>query len=197
VLVRILFLFVSSLDIALVDDSECLVRIGGITDKPVRPGFAIIDHFCQLAFLSTIEMRNIALSGTWRSVIQDGNITITAVDVDRACIWIASERSNADADIEMDVYKRGLPDDSYEMDQVRARLEKPGKRIGPRDSLPLQVAPTELVATLVSSANRTVPDTVSQVASLRSVPGEESLVVITRGGDIASMKLEDPDSQAR
>jgi elongator complex protein 1 len=61
----------------------------------------------------------------------------------------------------------------------------------------LQVAPTELVAKLVSSANRTVPDTVSQVASLRSVPGEESLVVITRGGDIASMKLEDPDLQAR
>jgi elongator complex protein 1 len=147
--------------------------------------------------LSTIEMRNIALSGTWRSVVQGGNITITAVDVDRACIWIASERSNADADIEMDVYKRGLPDDSYEMDKVRARLEKPGERIGPSDSLPLQVAPTELIATLVSSANRTVPDTVSQVASLRSVPGEESLVVITRGGDIASMKLEDPDSQAR
>jgi elongator complex protein 1 len=142
-------------------------------------------------------MRNIALSGTWRAVIQGGNITTTVIDVERACLWIASERSNADADVEIDVYKRGLPDDSYEMDKVSVRLEKPGARIGPRDSLPTQVAPTEFVAKLVSSANRTVPDTVSQVASLRSVPGEESLVIIMRGGDIASMKLEGPDSQAR
>ena len=60
-----------------------------------------------------------------------------------------------------------------------------------------QVAPTELVAMLVSCTSRLAPDSSSQVVSLRSVVGEESLVVVTRGGDISSMKLGDPDQQAR
>lgn len=64
------------------------------------------------------------------------------------------------------------------------------------DSLRLQVAPTELVAKVVSCTSRLVPDSSSQVASVRSVAGEESLVVITRGGDISSMKLGNPDPQA-
>ena len=65
------------------------------------------------------------------------------------------------------------------------------------DSLRLQVANTELVAKLISCTSRLVPDTSSQVASFRSVAGEESLVIVTRGGDISSMKLGDPDPQAR
>lgn len=65
------------------------------------------------------------------------------------------------------------------------------------DSPPPQVAPTELIAKLVSSTSRVVPDSYSQVVSLRSVVGEESLVVVMRGGDILSMKPEDPDPQAR
>jgi elongator complex protein 1 len=70
-------------------------------------------------------MRNISLSGTWRVVIPDSNITTTAVDVDRACLWIASERWNADADIEIDIYKQGLPDDSCETEDVSKLLENP------------------------------------------------------------------------
>jgi hypothetical protein len=65
------------------------------------------------------------------------------------------------------------------------------------DSLRLQVAKTELVAKLVSCTSRFVPDTCSQVTSFRSVAGEDSLVITTRGGDISSMKLGDPNSQAR
>jgi hypothetical protein len=68
-------------------------------------------------------MKNIFLSGTWRAVIQGSNITTTTVDVDRTCLWIASERWNADADIEIDIYKRGLPGDSYEMEDVSTPLE--------------------------------------------------------------------------
>lgn len=119
-------------------------------------------------------MKNIAISGTWFSHIPDGNITTTIVDVDRACLWIASERLNADADTEIDIYKKGLPGDSYEVEDVAA---------------------TELVAKLVSSTSRLVPESFSQVVSLRSVISEESLVVTTRGGDISSMKLGDPDLQ--
>ena len=51
-------------------------------------------------------MENSVLSATWRSVIPDVNITALTVDVDNACLWIVSERLNADADTEIDVYKR-------------------------------------------------------------------------------------------
>jgi elongator complex protein 1 len=61
-------------------------------------------------------MKNIAISGTWRFTLPGSNITTAIVDVDRACLWIASERLNADADVEIDVYKRGFSDNSYEMD---------------------------------------------------------------------------------
>ena len=63
-------------------------------------------------------MKNISLSATWRSVIPDVNITNLAVDVDNACLWIAAERLNADADTEIDVYKTGLPSESYELQDV-------------------------------------------------------------------------------
>ena len=63
-------------------------------------------------------MKNIALSATWRSVIPDVNITTVAVDVENACLWIASERLNADADTEIDVYKRRIPSELYEPQDV-------------------------------------------------------------------------------
>jgi hypothetical protein len=61
----------------------------------------------------------------------DGNITTTIIDVDRACLWIASERLNADADTEIDIYKKGLPGDSYEMGDVSPPLNEPRSWIGP------------------------------------------------------------------
>ncbi len=72
---------------------------------------------------STNVMKNLALSATWRSVLPDVNITAFAVDVDNACLWIASERLNADADTEIDVYKRGLPSESYELEDVSVLFE--------------------------------------------------------------------------
>ena len=63
-------------------------------------------------------MKNIAISETWFSDIPGGNITTTIVDVDRACLWVASERLNADADTEIDIHKKGLPGDSYEVEDV-------------------------------------------------------------------------------
>jgi hypothetical protein len=61
-----------------------------------------------------VVMKNIAVSGTWPFAIPGGNIIATIVDIDRACIWIASERLNADADTELDIYKKGLPGDPHE-----------------------------------------------------------------------------------
>jgi hypothetical protein len=74
-------------------------------------------------------MKNIAISGTWFSDIPGGNIPTTIVDVDRACLWIASERLNADADTEIDIYKKGLPGDSYEVEDVSPPLKGPRPRI--------------------------------------------------------------------
>ena len=76
-------------------------------------------------------MKNIAISGTWSFSMPDGNITTAVVDVDRACLWIASERSNADADTEIDIYKKGLSGDSYEMEDVSPSLKDPQPWIGP------------------------------------------------------------------
>ncbi|KAH9039879.1 IkappaB kinase complex IKAP component, partial [Lactarius pseudohatsudake] len=121
-------------------------------------------------------MKNISLSATWRSVIPDVSITTVAVDVDNACLWIASERLNADADTEIDVYKRALPSGSDELQDI---------------------APAELLAKFISSTSHVIPESFSQVTSLKSIPGEELLVIVTRGGDIASMKLDNPESQAR
>jgi hypothetical protein len=70
-----------------------------------------------------LVMKNIAISGTWRLVVPGSNITTAIVDVDRACLWIASERLNADADVEIDIYKKGIPEDSYEMEDVSAIAE--------------------------------------------------------------------------
>ena len=81
--------------------------------------------------LVTLSMKNIAISGTWSFSMPDGNITTAVVDVDRACLWIASERSNADADTEIDIYKKGLSGDSYEMEDVSPSLKDPQPWIGP------------------------------------------------------------------
>jgi hypothetical protein len=67
-----------------------------------------------------LVMKNIAISGTWRLVVPGSNITTAIVDVDRACLWMASERLNVDADVEIDIHKKGIPDDSYEMEDVSA-----------------------------------------------------------------------------
>jgi len=76
-------------------------------------------------------MKNIAISGTWRFSFPGSNITTAIVDVDSACLWIAKERLNADADIEVDIYKKGLPDDSYEMEDVSFPLNFLIPWIGP------------------------------------------------------------------
>lgn len=76
-------------------------------------------------------MKNIAISGTWHLAIPGSNITTAVFDVDRACLWIASERLNADSDIEVDIYQKGLPDDSYEMEHVSAPLQDPSLLTGP------------------------------------------------------------------
>ena len=96
------------------------------------PDFLIASLWLSIRFFARLvvrfigtAMRNIAISGTWFSDIPGGNVTTTIVDVDRGCLWIASERLNADADTEIHIYKKGLPGDSYEVENVSPPLEDP------------------------------------------------------------------------
>ena len=45
-------------------------------------------------------------------------------------------------------------------------------------------------AMFTSTANRSIAETVSQVVCMSIISEDRSLVVITRGGDIAAMKLD-------
>jgi hypothetical protein len=76
-------------------------------------------------------MKNLAISGTWRFALPGSDITTAIVDVDNARLWIATERLDADADVEVDIYKKGLPDDPYEMEDVSFPLVFPSPSIGP------------------------------------------------------------------
>ncbi len=73
-------------------------------------------------------MKNIAISGTWSFDIPGGNITTAIVDIERACLWLASERLNADADTEIDIYKKGLPGYPYEAEDVSPSFKDPWLR---------------------------------------------------------------------
>lgn len=95
------------------------------TTLKICPPSSSIDSLVLHGASLALVMKNIAISGTWRFAIPGNNITTAIVDVDRACLWIASERLNADADIEIDIYKMGLPDDSYEMEDVSAFTQGP------------------------------------------------------------------------
>jgi hypothetical protein len=54
-----------------------------------------------------------------------------------------------------------------------------------------------LLTKLISSTSHFTPEPVSQVTSLKSIPGEELLVIVMRGGDLALMKLDNLEPQVR
>lgn len=101
-------------------EAWCIVRPG--PDRLVYP----LSVPCLLVLGSA--MKNLAISGTWSFSIPGSNLTTTVVDVDRACLWITSERLNADADTEVDIYKKGLADDSDSTEDVSASLMCPMDR---------------------------------------------------------------------
>ena len=95
---------------------SCLYGIANLCTSFNRDGHWALIHGTRL-ILSQV-MKNIALSATWRSVIPNVNITTVSVDVENACLWIGSERLNADADTEIDVYKRRILSESDEVQDV-------------------------------------------------------------------------------
>ncbi|KAI0314583.1 IKI3 family-domain-containing protein [Amylostereum chailletii] len=117
-------------------------------------------------------MRNVILSKSQNTHLADAHVTATVVDVEDDSLWIASERLNPDADVEIELWKRKGADISHKVEE--------------------EAIPT-LVTMFTSTTNHSVSDSTTQIASLRNNSDERLLVIVTRGGDIASMGLDDEE----
>ena len=53
-------------------------------------------------------MRNLGLRAVQNIALFNANITAVAIDLEGDAIYVASERRNADADIEVEIFKLGL-----------------------------------------------------------------------------------------
>ncbi|KAI0048587.1 IkappaB kinase complex, IKAP component [Auriscalpium vulgare] len=115
-------------------------------------------------------MRNLALSSILQKGCSTAKISATAIDPDEGWLWIASERLNADADLEIEIFRQKSAENEALVD----------------DDLP-----AASFAMFTSPTSHQFPDPVSQIASLHVVAEERSLVVITRGGDLATLTLDD------
>ncbi|EIN06431.1 IkappaB kinase complex IKAP component [Punctularia strigosozonata HHB-11173 SS5] len=111
-------------------------------------------------------MRNLTLERISESRIRDTNITSLAFDVDNDTLYAASERVNADGDVELELYR--IPGDVN------------------------SVNPPEIVSMFTTPRfSNEAPGLSSQLVSLKVVSEHRTLAMITRGGEIATMSLED------
>jgi elongator complex protein 1 len=63
-------------------------------------------------------MRNLGLRAVHDIALPDANVSAVAIDLEQDAIYVTSERQNADADIEVEVYKLESQEDAT----VRVRL---------------------------------------------------------------------------
>ena len=62
-------------------------------------------------------MRNLGLRDAQNIALPNANISALAIDLEEDAIYVTSERQNADADIEVEIFKLGLQ--QSEVVQVR------------------------------------------------------------------------------
>ena len=62
-------------------------------------------------------MRNLGLRDVQNIALPNANISALAIDLEEDAIYVTSERQNADADIEVEIFKLGLQQN--EVGQVR------------------------------------------------------------------------------
>jgi elongator complex protein 1 len=53
-------------------------------------------------------MRNLGLQTVQNIPLPDANISAVAIDLEEDAIYVTSERQNADADVEVEIFKLGL-----------------------------------------------------------------------------------------
>ena len=62
-------------------------------------------------------MRNLGLRDVQNIALPNANVSALAIDLEEEAIYVTSERQNADADIEVEIFKLGLQ--QSEVVQVR------------------------------------------------------------------------------
>ncbi|KAG6814838.1 hypothetical protein H0H93_012058, partial [Arthromyces matolae] len=106
-------------------------------------------------------MRSLTLSSTSATDLKNSNVTATAIDLDENVIYVASERTDPDGNVEVEVWN-----------------------VGNEDASPTVFA----MFSAVSSSNTAGA---SQIISLRIIPEERRLSAIMRNGDITMISLDD------
>ena len=93
-------------------EEEASVREGPIRDRVERkfsrgknrsPPFLFLRP-CISRFYA-LKMRNLGLRAVHSIVLPNANLSAVAVDLEEDAIYVASERQNADADIEVEIFK--------------------------------------------------------------------------------------------
>jgi len=57
--------------------------------------------------LNPLKMRNLGLRAVHNIAFPNANLSAVAIDLEEDAIYVASERQNADADIEVEIFKFG------------------------------------------------------------------------------------------
>ncbi|KAG6856745.1 hypothetical protein H0H87_001089 [Tephrocybe sp. NHM501043] len=107
-------------------------------------------------------MRNLTLYATSVADLKNANIAATAIDLDENVIYAASERQDADGNVEIEVWNVGND----------------------------EMAPTVFTMFRAVASSSHAPGA-SQIISLRVLPEARSLSVVMRNGDITMISLED------
>ncbi|KAJ3495435.1 hypothetical protein NLJ89_g10624 [Agrocybe chaxingu] len=115
-------------------------------------------------------MRNLTLIASWEVHIPPGNITATTYDLDENIIYVSTESSNPDGEVEVELW----------------RIEQPESR---------NVLPTNLrkVASFRTVASSNGPSDV-QTMSLRFLAEVRKIAAIMRGGDVITVSVDEEDA---
>lgn len=130
-------------------------------------------------------MRNLVLVADSVIVLDNVNISATAVDLDENVIYAVSEKQNFDGDVDVELWKFGKIESSELIGVCYTSVLK-HKCTYTSDQEPSLIA---MFSTVASSRG---PKT-EQVIALRVIAETRRIVVITRGGDITTISLEDTE----
>ncbi|KAF5354980.1 hypothetical protein D9756_005531 [Leucocoprinus leucothites] len=113
-------------------------------------------------------MRNLALIANSAVVLENLNISATTLDLDENVLYVTSERQNLDGEVDVELWKIGAFD---------------------ADGLTQEPSLMTMFSTVASSSH---PKS-KQVVSFKVIAETRRIVVITSGGDISTISLEDPE----
>lgn len=96
-------------------EEEAFVREGPIRDRVERncnreknsknPGSSLLPLPLCISRLYSFEMRNLGLRAVQNIALPNVNTSAVAIDPEEDAIYVASERQNADDDIEVEIFK--------------------------------------------------------------------------------------------